>query len=88
MRAGGRAPISGNPISSRAVRFLVNNEENAMAAEPDPRPRERSNIDTERDTRTGETVRPRDGDTSRTVGPEDEDRRVRPGERRPPGTMP
>ena len=24
----------------------------------------------------------------RTVGPEDEDRRVRPGERRPPGTMP
>jgi len=22
------------------------------------------------------------------VGPEDEDRRVRPGERRPPGTMP
>ena len=57
-----------------------------MATDPDPRPRERP--DTERDSRTGETVRPRDGDTSRTVGPEDEDRRVRPGERRPPGTMP
>ena len=30
----------------------------------------------------------RDGETERTVGPEDEDRRVRPGEKRPAGTMP
>ncbi len=59
-----------------------------MAADPDPKLRERSDTDTERDTRTGETVRPRDGESSRTIGPEDEDRRVRPGERRPPGTMP
>jgi hypothetical protein len=59
-----------------------------MAADPDPKPRELTNIDIERDRRTGETVQPRDGDTSRTGGPEDEDRRVRPGERRPPGTMP
>ena len=27
-------------------------------------------------------------ETDRTVGPEDEDRRVQPGERRPAGTMP
>lgn len=59
-----------------------------MATDPDPKPRERTSTDIERDTVTGETVRPRDNDTSRTVGPEDEDRRVRPGERRPPGTMP
>lgn len=59
-----------------------------MAVDPDPKPRERSPNDIERDTGTGETVQPRDGDTGRSVGPEDEDRRVRPGERRPPGTMP
>ena len=59
-----------------------------MPTDPDPKPRERANTDIERDAGTGETVRPRDNETSRTVGPEDEDRRVRPGERRPPGTMP
>ncbi len=59
-----------------------------MAADPDPKPRDRTNTEPERAPGTGERVQPRDGDTSRTVGPEDEDRRVRPGERRPPGTMP
>jgi hypothetical protein len=39
-----------------------------MAADPDPKPHERFNTDPQRDSGTGETVRP--------------------GERRPPGTMP
>ena len=56
--------------------------------DPDPKPRERNNIDIERDSGTDERVPRRDTDTSRTVEPEDEDRRVRPGEKRPHGTMP
>ena len=59
-----------------------------MTPDSNPKPRERNNTDIERDTHTGEEVQPRDKDTSRSVGPEDEDRRVRPGERRPGGTMP
>jgi len=59
---------------------------------PDPKPRERGNIDIERDSGRDlgidERVPRREGETSRTVGPEDEDRRVRPGEKRPHGTMP
>jgi hypothetical protein len=56
--------------------------------DPTRRPRERQNVDIEQDTGTGERVPARDGDTERTVEPEDEDRRVRPGEKRPGGTMP
>ena len=59
-----------------------------MPHDPTPRPRERKNPDIEQDTGGGERVPRRDGETERTVGPEDEDRRVRPGEKRPTGTMP
>lgn len=59
-----------------------------MTHDPDPKPRERRNVDVERGTDIEERAPQRDGDTSRTVGPEDEDRRVRPGEKRPHGTMP
>lgn len=59
-----------------------------MTTDPDPKPRERLEDDPRRDPGTGETVRRRENDTSRTVEPEDEDRRIRPGERRPAGTMP
>lgn len=51
--------------------------------DPDRRPRERANIDVEQDTGTDEHIPRREGETERTVGPEDEDRRVRPGEKRP-----
>jgi len=57
-----------------------------MSSDPDPRPRERQNVDIEKGT--DERVPRRDGEAERTVEPEDEDRRVRPGEKRPPGTMP
>ena len=53
-----------------------------MENDPTRRPSDPQNVDVERDIGTDE----RDGD--RTVEPEDEERRVRPGERRPPGTMP
>ncbi len=66
---------------------MSTNEESATTHDPDPKPRERHNTDIERDS-TGEKVDRRENDTARTVEPEDEDRRVRPGERRPPGTMP
>ena len=59
-----------------------------MNQEPDPKVRERANGEIDRRTDIEERVPPRDGDTSRTVRPEDEDRRVRPGEKRPHGTMP
>lgn len=59
-----------------------------MNQDSDPKPRERDNVDIERATDLGERVPQRDGDTPRTVRPEDEDRRVRPGEKRPHGTMP
>ena len=59
-----------------------------MPHDPTPRPRERKNPDIEQDTGGDESVPRRDDETERTVGPEDEDRRVRPGEKRPPGTMP
>ncbi len=59
-----------------------------MPKAPDLRPRERRNVDIEQDIATGERVPRRDDDTERTVEPEDEDRRVRPGEKRPAGTMP
>jgi hypothetical protein len=59
-----------------------------MANDPTPRPRERRNVDIERDTGSDDRVPRRDGETERTVEPEDEDRRVRPGEKRPAGTMP
>lgn len=55
---------------------------------PKSRNPERHNEDIERDTGRDERVPQREGDTERTVGPEDEDRRVRPGEKRPAGTMP
>ena len=53
---------------------------------PNSRNTERRNDDIERDT--GRDEPHRESDTDRTVGPEDEDRRVRPGEKRPAGTMP
>lgn len=59
-----------------------------MSQDPTPRPRERRNIDIEQEIGTDERVPRRDGETERTVEPEDEDRRVRPGEKRPAGTMP
>jgi hypothetical protein len=59
-----------------------------MPNDPTPRPRERRNTDIERDTGADERVPRRDGETEQTVEPEDEDRRVRPGEKRPGGTMP
>ena len=59
-----------------------------MSNDPSRKPRERQNVDIEQDTGKEERVPARDGDTERTVGPEDEDRRVRPGEDRPEGTMP
>jgi hypothetical protein len=59
-----------------------------MSNDPIRRPRERGNADIEQDTGTEERVLRRDGETKRTVGPEDEHRRVRPGEKRPAGTMP
>lgn len=74
-----------------------------MPNDPTPRPRERRNVDIEQDTLpqdtgpqdtgtqdtgTDERVPRRDSETERTVEPEDEDRRVRPGEKRPDGTMP
>lgn len=55
---------------------------------PDPKPRERNNVDIERESGTEERVPRRENDTACTVEPEDEDRRVRPGEKRPHGTMP
>ncbi len=54
----------------------------------DPKPRKRLQENPRCDRGTGETVRPRENDTSWTAEPEDEDRRVRPGERSPAGTMP
>lgn len=63
-------------------------DESAMSHDPDPRPRERSNTDVERGADPDEKVERRENDTARTVEPEDEDRRVRPGEGRPAGTMP
>jgi len=59
-----------------------------MANEPARKPGKRQNIDVERDAGTDERVPSRDGETDRTVEPEDEDRRVRRGEKRPAGTMP
>jgi len=59
-----------------------------MTQDPDPKPRDRHDVDIERGPDVEERVPRRDGDTSRSVSPEDEDRRVRPGEKRPHGTMP
>ena len=59
-----------------------------MPNDPKAPPPQRPEPDIERNAGEGERVRPRDGDQARTVRPEDEDRRVRPGERRPAGTMP
>lgn len=55
---------------------------------PNSRNPDRRNDDIERHTGRDERVPQRQGDTERTVEPEDEDRRVRPGEKRPAGTMP
>ena len=55
-----------------------------MPNDPTRRPRERQNEDIEQGTGSDQRVPRRDGETERTVGPEDEDRRVRPGEKRPP----
>ena len=59
-----------------------------MSNAPTPRPRERHKEDVEQGTGREERAPRRDGETERTVEPEDEDRRVRPGEKRPAGTMP
>jgi hypothetical protein len=59
-----------------------------MANDPIRKPRERPKEDVERGTGTQERVPSREGENDRTVEPEDEDRRVRPGEGRPVGTMP
>ena len=59
-----------------------------MENDPARRPSDPQNVDVERDIGTDERVPARDRDGDRTVEPEDEERRVRPGERRPPGTMP
>lgn len=55
---------------------------------PNSRNTERRNADIEQGTGRDERVPQRESDTVRTVEPEDEDRRVRPGEKRPAGTMP
>ncbi|NQW51609.1 MAG: hypothetical protein HQ465_10255 [Rhodospirillales bacterium] len=59
-----------------------------MTHDPDPKPRGRHDVDVERGSATEERAPARETGTSRTVEPEDEDRRVRPGEKRPQGTMP
>lgn len=59
-----------------------------MSSDPNRRPRKRENVDVERGTDIDEGVSRRDGETGRTVESEHEDRRVRPGEKRPQGTMP
>ena len=59
-----------------------------MSSEPRRKPDHRQNVDTERGTEPDPRVDKRDGDVERTVEPEDEDRRVRPGERRPERIMP
>lgn len=59
-----------------------------MSSDPNRHPGERRNVDVEQDTSRDERVPRRNGEIERTVEPEDEDRRVRPGERRPAGTMP
>lgn len=63
-----------------------------MTNDPTRRPQERGNVDIEQGTDRDERVPRRDNEesrgTGRSVGPEDEDRRVRPGEKRPSGTMP
>jgi hypothetical protein len=70
------------------MRIVVPRRRTAMLNDPTRRPRERQNEDIEQDTGGDQRVPRRDGETERTVGPEDEDRRVRPGEKRPAGTMP
>ena len=57
-------------------------EEDSHAKRPDPAAARAANPDIEQDTGRDERVPRRDGETERTVGPEDEDRRVRPGEKR------
>ena len=72
------------------MRFLCSEslEESAMSSEPRHKPDHRENVDIERDTEPDPRVDKRDGDVERTVEPEDEDRRVRPGEKRPDRVMP
>jgi hypothetical protein len=59
-----------------------------MSSEPRRKPDHRDNVDIERGTEPDPRVDKRDGDVERTVEPEDEDRRVRPGEKRPHRIMP
>ena len=64
-----------------------------MSSEPRRKPDHRQNVDIERGTEPDPRVDKRDnrrsgGDVERTVEPEDEDRRVRPGEKRPERIMP
>jgi len=59
-----------------------------MPSEPRRKPDHRENVDIERGTEPDSRVDKRDGDVERTVEPEDEDRRVRPGEKRPDRIMP
>jgi hypothetical protein len=62
-----------------------------MSSDPksrDPNSGGRQNVDVEQDTGKDERRPGRDGGTGRTVGPEDEDRRLRPGERSPTDSRP
>lgn len=56
--------------------------------DPTKRPRERQNIDVERDTGTDQPIPQDDGETERTIGPDDQDARLRPGEDRSTDTNP
>lgn len=58
-----------------------------MAHDPIRRPRERESVDVERDTGTKGEESPK-GEGGTSIGPEDEERRVRPGENRPDGHTP
>ena len=57
-------------------------------SDPNRKPRDHTrNVDVERGD-PDPRVEKRDGDVERAVEPEDEDRRVRPGEKRPERIMP
>ena len=62
--------------------------EEATMGDPTRKPDSRQNDDIERGTEPDPRVPEREGDLAGTVGPEDEDRRVRPGEKRPERIMP
>ena len=60
----------------------------ATMSDPTRKPDHRQNNDIERSDEPDPRVPEREGDVAGIVEPEDEDRRVRPGEKRPEGIMP